>query len=144
MIYFDVGAAESGKSTLVKQMKIIHSHGFTKQELASFKVRHLTMFCSFHTLDAQQCKRLITFNRLTFVHYYILSVHSVLHPPCGKSSRCVRLGIISSLRGHWFSCETGPQLNRRLDLASACLICSVWKRKRKGEGNTWKHETEKL
>lgn len=33
------GAAESGKSTLVKQMKIIHSHGFTKQELASFKVR---------------------------------------------------------------------------------------------------------
>lgn len=32
------GAAESGKSTLVKQMKIIHSNGFTKQELASFKV----------------------------------------------------------------------------------------------------------
>uniref|UniRef100_A0A3B3SCJ5 Guanine nucleotide binding protein (G protein) alpha v1 n=1 Tax=Paramormyrops kingsleyae TaxID=1676925 RepID=A0A3B3SCJ5_9TELE len=33
-----LGAAESGKSTLVKQMKIIHSHGFTKQELASFKL----------------------------------------------------------------------------------------------------------
>ncbi|KTG05364.1 hypothetical protein cypCar_00010577 [Cyprinus carpio] len=32
-----LGAAESGKSTLVKQMKIIHSHGFTKPELASFK-----------------------------------------------------------------------------------------------------------
>ncbi|KAJ8362837.1 hypothetical protein SKAU_G00116680 [Synaphobranchus kaupii] len=32
-----LGAAESGKSTLVKQMKIIHSHGFTNQELASFK-----------------------------------------------------------------------------------------------------------
>ncbi|XP_068448464.1 guanine nucleotide binding protein (G protein) alpha v1 isoform X2 [Clinocottus analis] len=32
-----LGAAESGKSTLVKQMKIIHSHGFTKQELTSFK-----------------------------------------------------------------------------------------------------------
>ncbi|MBN3300615.1 GNAO protein, partial [Amia calva] len=32
-----LGAAESGKSTLVKQMKIIHSHGFTKQELISFK-----------------------------------------------------------------------------------------------------------
>uniref|UniRef100_A0A3Q0RGG7 Guanine nucleotide binding protein (G protein) alpha v1 n=1 Tax=Amphilophus citrinellus TaxID=61819 RepID=A0A3Q0RGG7_AMPCI len=28
-----LGAAESGKSTLVKQMKIIHSNGFTKQEL---------------------------------------------------------------------------------------------------------------
>ncbi|KAG7267503.1 hypothetical protein CRUP_008264 [Coryphaenoides rupestris] len=32
-----LGAAESGKSTLVKQMKLIHSHGFTKQELISFK-----------------------------------------------------------------------------------------------------------
>lgn len=32
------GAAESGKSTLVKQMKIIHSHGFTRQELLTFKV----------------------------------------------------------------------------------------------------------
>ncbi|XP_061085372.1 guanine nucleotide binding protein (G protein) alpha v1 isoform X2 [Conger conger] len=32
-----LGAAESGKSTLVKQMKIIHSRGFTNQELASFK-----------------------------------------------------------------------------------------------------------
>ncbi|XP_035031719.1 guanine nucleotide binding protein (G protein) alpha v1 isoform X2 [Hippoglossus stenolepis] len=32
-----LGAAESGKSTLVKQMKIIHSNGFTKQELTSFK-----------------------------------------------------------------------------------------------------------
>ncbi|XP_066509641.1 guanine nucleotide-binding protein G(o) subunit alpha-like [Hoplias malabaricus] len=32
-----LGAAESGKSTLVKQMKIIHSHGFTQQELTSFK-----------------------------------------------------------------------------------------------------------
>ncbi|XP_015212129.1 guanine nucleotide binding protein (G protein) alpha v1 isoform X2 [Lepisosteus oculatus] len=32
-----LGAAESGKSTLVKQMKIIHSHGFTRKELISFK-----------------------------------------------------------------------------------------------------------
>ncbi|XP_033894122.2 guanine nucleotide-binding protein G(o) subunit alpha-like [Acipenser ruthenus] len=32
-----LGAAESGKSTLVKQMKIIHSQGFTHQELISFK-----------------------------------------------------------------------------------------------------------
>lgn len=39
VLFLDVGAAESGKSTLVKQMKIIHSHGFTKQELLSFKVR---------------------------------------------------------------------------------------------------------
>ncbi|KAL2100662.1 hypothetical protein ACEWY4_002423 [Coilia grayii] len=32
-----LGAAESGKSTLVKQIKIIHNHGFSKQELLSFK-----------------------------------------------------------------------------------------------------------
>uniref|UniRef100_UPI0037E7BA5F guanine nucleotide-binding protein G(o) subunit alpha-like n=1 Tax=Semicossyphus pulcher TaxID=241346 RepID=UPI0037E7BA5F len=32
-----LGAAESGKSTLIKQIKIIHSHGFSKQELVSFK-----------------------------------------------------------------------------------------------------------
>lgn len=36
--YLPPGAAESGKSTLVKQMKIIHSNGFTKQELSTFKV----------------------------------------------------------------------------------------------------------
>ncbi|XP_029914940.1 guanine nucleotide-binding protein G(o) subunit alpha-like isoform X2 [Myripristis murdjan] len=32
-----LGAAESGKSTLIKQMKIIHSNGFSRQELISFK-----------------------------------------------------------------------------------------------------------
>nr|CFW94221.1 Eka-Go1 protein [Euperipatoides kanangrensis] len=32
-----LGAAESGKSTLVKQMKIIHNDGFTQEELLSFK-----------------------------------------------------------------------------------------------------------
>ncbi|KAK2833423.1 hypothetical protein Q5P01_017312 [Channa striata] len=32
-----LGAAESGKSTLIKQIKIIHSHGFSKPELISFK-----------------------------------------------------------------------------------------------------------
>ncbi|XP_019957312.1 guanine nucleotide-binding protein G(o) subunit alpha-like [Paralichthys olivaceus] len=32
-----LGAAESGKSTLIKQIKIIHSHGFSKQELISFQ-----------------------------------------------------------------------------------------------------------
>ncbi|XP_059205030.1 guanine nucleotide-binding protein G(o) subunit alpha-like isoform X1 [Centropristis striata] len=32
-----LGTAESGKSTLIKQIKIIHSNGFSKQELTSFK-----------------------------------------------------------------------------------------------------------
>lgn len=32
-----LGTAESGKSTLIKQIRIIHSQGFSKQELVSFK-----------------------------------------------------------------------------------------------------------
>ncbi|XP_066498277.1 guanine nucleotide-binding protein G(o) subunit alpha-like isoform X2 [Hoplias malabaricus] len=32
-----LGTPESGKSTLVKQIKMIYNHGFTKEELASFK-----------------------------------------------------------------------------------------------------------
>lgn len=32
-----LGAGESGKSTLVKQMKIIHADGFTLAELSSFR-----------------------------------------------------------------------------------------------------------
>jgi len=32
-----LGAGESGKSTIVKQMKIIHQNGYTQQELESFK-----------------------------------------------------------------------------------------------------------
>uniref|UniRef100_A0A3Q4I2G5 Guanine nucleotide-binding protein G(o) subunit alpha-like n=1 Tax=Neolamprologus brichardi TaxID=32507 RepID=A0A3Q4I2G5_NEOBR len=32
-----LGAPETGKSTIVKQIKIIHNHGFSKQELISFK-----------------------------------------------------------------------------------------------------------
>ncbi|XP_039466761.1 guanine nucleotide-binding protein G(o) subunit alpha-like [Oreochromis aureus] len=32
-----LGAPETGKSTIVKQIKIIHNHGFSKQELINFK-----------------------------------------------------------------------------------------------------------
>ena len=37
MFNFSAGAGESGKSTLVKQMKIIHGDGYTNEELISFK-----------------------------------------------------------------------------------------------------------
>ena len=33
-----VGAGESGKSTVVKQMKIIHGDGYQREELESYKV----------------------------------------------------------------------------------------------------------
>jgi guanine nucleotide-binding protein subunit alpha len=37
ILIYSTGAGESGKSTLVKQMKIIHSDGFTRDELRSFR-----------------------------------------------------------------------------------------------------------
>ncbi|XP_026533019.1 guanine nucleotide-binding protein G(t) subunit alpha-3-like [Notechis scutatus] len=33
-----LGAGESGKSTIVKQMKIIHNHGYTDQECEEYKL----------------------------------------------------------------------------------------------------------
>ena len=33
------GAGESGKSTVVRQMKIIYNNGFSVKELSEFKVR---------------------------------------------------------------------------------------------------------
>ena len=35
----NTGAGESGKSTVVKQMKIIHGDGYSREELKSFKVQ---------------------------------------------------------------------------------------------------------
>jgi len=39
-----IGAGESGKSTLVKQMKIIHGDGYKVNELNSFKVKIVNVF----------------------------------------------------------------------------------------------------
>lgn len=36
-----LGTGESGKSTLVKQMKIIHNEGYTKDELMDFRVSYV-------------------------------------------------------------------------------------------------------
>ena len=33
-----LGSGESGKSTIVKQMKIIHQDGFTREELMSYRL----------------------------------------------------------------------------------------------------------
>jgi len=32
-----VGSGESGKSTIVKQMKIIHQNGYSREELMNFR-----------------------------------------------------------------------------------------------------------
>lgn len=37
LLRHDLGAGESGKSTIAKQMKIIHKRGFTPEERASYK-----------------------------------------------------------------------------------------------------------
>ena len=33
-----VGSGESGKSTIVKQMKIIHQNGYSKDELLTYRM----------------------------------------------------------------------------------------------------------
>ncbi|CAG8819740.1 21068_t:CDS:2, partial [Racocetra persica] len=33
-----LGSGESGKSTIVKQMKIIHQNGYSKEELALYRI----------------------------------------------------------------------------------------------------------
>lgn len=55
-----LGTAESGKSTLIKQIKIMHSHGFSKQELISFKV--LVIQCSASLLTRPWDDRLTFFS----------------------------------------------------------------------------------
>ncbi|XP_061830131.1 guanine nucleotide binding protein (G protein) alpha v1 isoform X1 [Nerophis lumbriciformis] len=49
-----LGAAESGKSTLIKQIKIIHSHGFSKQELISFKIHARSILSSSQCMGDDQ------------------------------------------------------------------------------------------
>lgn len=38
LTYADPGSGESGKSTIVKQMKIIHQNGYTNEELAMYRL----------------------------------------------------------------------------------------------------------
>lgn len=38
MLTLDAGSGESGKSTIVKQMKIIHQNGYTMDELALYRL----------------------------------------------------------------------------------------------------------
>jgi guanine nucleotide-binding protein G(i) subunit alpha len=38
MLTFFAGSGESGKSTIVKQMKIIHQNGYTQDELALYRL----------------------------------------------------------------------------------------------------------
>lgn len=53
------GAGESGKSTVVKQMKIIHGDGYSPQELESFVVSS-SLVCSLilTSIVSSTCERL--------------------------------------------------------------------------------------
>lgn len=49
-----LGAGESGKSTIAKQMKIIHMNGFTKEELESYKpLVHQNLYAGVKTLVSE-------------------------------------------------------------------------------------------
>lgn len=54
----NIGTGESGKSTIAKQMKIIHLKGFTQSEKSAFRaVIHNNILTSMHTLTDQCLNR---------------------------------------------------------------------------------------
>uniref|UniRef100_H3D973 Guanine nucleotide binding protein (G protein) alpha v1 n=1 Tax=Tetraodon nigroviridis TaxID=99883 RepID=H3D973_TETNG len=97
-----LGAAESGKSTLVKQMKIIHSHGFTRQELLTFKpavLDNLLTSMKF-VLHGMGALRINLTNSRNKVH-----AHAVLS--CG---RCFDEDqVLLPVLGHAFTCLWSDQ-----------------------------------
>ncbi|CAG06030.1 unnamed protein product, partial [Tetraodon nigroviridis] len=105
-----LGAAESGKSTLVKQMKIIHSHGFTRQELLTFKPAVLdnlltSMKFVLHGMGALRIN--LTNSRNKVVH-----AHAVLS--CG---RCFDEDqVLLPVLGHAFTCLWSDQGVRMYDV----------------------------
>lgn len=66
---YSSGAAEGGKSTLVKQMKIIHNDGFSYDELLSFKVINNIILKSTHSSECSKLDR------------WWSSYHQILFPP---------------------------------------------------------------
>ncbi|KAF7658655.1 hypothetical protein LDENG_00009680 [Lucifuga dentata] len=100
-----LGAAESGKSTLVKQMKIIHSNGFTKQELTSFKpavLDNLLTSMKF-VLHGMGALRINLANSRNKIH-----AHSVLS--CGRCFDEER--VLFPFLGHALSCLWADQAVR--------------------------------
>ena len=62
-----LGAGESGKSTIVKQMKIIHDNGYTMHEKEQFRP---VVFCN-------TVQSLLTILKATLYTLYILLVENV-------------------------------------------------------------------
>ncbi|XP_071814963.1 guanine nucleotide-binding protein G(o) subunit alpha-like [Apostichopus japonicus] len=94
-----LGAGESGKSTLVKQMKIIHSDGFTVSELLSFKPAVLDNLVSSmrYVLSGMGQLRIPLANYRNKVHAQtILQCYR-----CFDENIVMRAAIASALRALW-------------------------------------------
>ncbi|GIY49928.1 guanine nucleotide-binding protein G(o) subunit alpha [Caerostris extrusa] len=94
-----LGAGESGKSTLVKQMKIIHSDGFTIDELKSFKPTVLDNILSSmkYVLTGMGILRINLENAKNKVH-----AQTILSCQCCFDEKYVMLPFIASaLRSLW-------------------------------------------
>ncbi|CAG00213.1 unnamed protein product, partial [Tetraodon nigroviridis] len=81
------GPAESGKSTLIKQIKIIHSHGFSKQELISFKPA---------VLD----------NLLTSIKFVLQGMGMLRINLANRKNRASREGAVPQLKMRFLPCNS--------------------------------------
>ncbi|XP_039510814.1 guanine nucleotide-binding protein G(o) subunit alpha-like isoform X2 [Pimephales promelas] len=105
-----LGTPESGKSTLVKQMKIIYSHGFNKQELLSFKVQH----SSVHLNDSAA----VLDNLLTSLKFVLHGMGMLRINLSNKKNKCHARAVLSC------ECCVGPDLELLPFVAHA--FCRLW------------------
>ena len=83
-----LGSGESGKSTIVKQMKIIHQNGYTREELMTFRTT-------------------IYKNTLESAHHILLAMRKIGVDPVDPANRVrtrtyIYLGLPSILRVSWY------------------------------------------
>ncbi|XP_004066212.3 guanine nucleotide-binding protein G(o) subunit alpha [Oryzias latipes] len=97
-----LGAAESGKSTLVKQMKIIHSGGFSGHELLSFKPA---------VLDNLLTSMKFVLHGMGLLHINLANSRNKVHARCVLAcGRCFdEEQVLRPFVGHALSCLWADQ-----------------------------------
>lgn len=92
------GPAESGKSTLIKQIKIIYSHGFSKPELISFKVSSTPCSCMFqsHHVACFDSQPAVLDNLLTSMKFVLQGMGMLRINLANKKNKASRDGAGSS------------------------------------------------
>jgi GTPase SAR1 family protein len=112
-----LGAGESGKSTIAKQMKIIHMNGFTDEELESYKALiHQNAFSGAKVLSQQVC---LTSRSSATLHCVLAGFNkrssqiSALGVKVGKKARSVSKKILDD--EDYFAGELTPAQGKDLE-----------------------------